>query len=64
MRLQLGLLRIFEEVHCKLLEMEQIGKLNTMPANMLTTAQIITTLGPKVCKSYLPWAIWIPRVGL
>ena len=22
------------------------------------------TLGPKVCKYYLHWAIWIPRVGL
>ena len=24
--------------------------------------QIIPTLGPKVCKCYLHWAIWIPRV--
>ena len=24
--------------------------------------QIIPTLGPKVCKYYLHWAIWIPRV--
>ena len=24
--------------------------------------QIIPTLGPKVCKCYLRWAIWIPRV--
>ena len=23
--------------------------------------QIIPTLGPEVCKSYLHWAIWIPR---
>ena len=23
--------------------------------------QIIPTLGPKVCKYYLHWAIWIPR---
>ena len=25
--------------------------------------QIIPTLGPTVCKYYLHWAIWIPRVG-
>ena len=25
--------------------------------------QIIPTLGPKVCKYYLHWAIWIPRVN-
>ena len=25
--------------------------------------QIIPTLGPKVCKYYLHWAIWIPRVA-
>ena len=25
--------------------------------------QIIPTLGPKVCKYYLHWAFWIPRVG-
>ena len=24
--------------------------------------QIIPTLGPKVCKYYLHWPIWIPRV--
>ena len=24
--------------------------------------QIIPTLGPKVCKYYLHWANWIPRV--
>ena len=24
--------------------------------------QIISTLCPKVCKYYLHWAIWIPRV--
>ena len=24
--------------------------------------QIMPTLGPKVCKYYLHWAIWIPRV--
>ena len=37
--------------------------------NQLTTTyprdpstQIIPTLGPKVCKYYLHWAIWIPRV--
>ena len=24
--------------------------------------QIIPTVGPKVCKYYLHWAIWIPRV--
>ena len=26
--------------------------------------QIIPTLGPKACKYYLHWAIWIPRVLL
>ena len=26
--------------------------------------QIIPTLGRKVCKYYLHWAIWIPRVRL
>ena len=26
--------------------------------------QIIPTLGPKVCKYYLRWAIWIPTVRL
>ena len=26
--------------------------------------QIIPTLGPKVCKYYLHWAIWIPRVNI
>ena len=25
--------------------------------------QIMFTLGPKVCKYYLHWAIWIPRDG-
>ena len=24
--------------------------------------QIIPRLGPKVCKNYLHWAIWIPRL--
>ena len=24
--------------------------------------QIVPTLGPTVCKYYLHWAIWIPRV--
>ena len=26
------------------------------------STQILPTLGPKVCKYYLHWAIWIPRV--
>ena len=26
--------------------------------------QIIPILGPKVCRSYLHWAIWIPRETL
>ena len=26
------------------------------------STQIIPTLGPEVCKYYLHWAIWIPRV--
>ena len=25
------------------------------------STQILPTLGPKVCKYYLHWAIWIPR---
>ena len=31
----------------------------TIPRDPCT--QILPTLGPKVCKYYLHWAIWIPR---
>ena len=36
-----------------------IGRLYRDPS-----IQIIPTLGPKVCKYYLHWAIWIPREGI
>ena len=34
----------------------------TRPIPRDPSIQIILTLGPKVCKYYLHWAIWIPRV--
>ena len=37
----------------------QIGLTNEFPRD--PSIQLTPTLGPKVCKSYLHWAIWIAK---
>ena len=32
--------------------------------NIALSIQMIPTLGPKLCKHYLHWATWIPRVRI
>ena len=39
----------------------QVAKYSRIAYPRDPSIQIITTFGPKVCKYYLHWAIWIPR---
>ena len=49
------------------MEKEMENEMETVAAKGLyegPSIQIIPTLAPKVCKYYLHWAVWIPRVNL
>ena len=39
-----------------------VGMVKEMWVVLYPRRQILPTLRPKVCKYYLHWAIWIPRV--